>query len=496
MRYSKEHKEETRRRLVAAAAQVLKTAGLNGASVERISQAAGVTHGAIYKHFGSKEDLLREALPLATADFRERFAAEAGDAGAIATYLSPRHRDSGADGDPLVALAGDIQNAPDFAKDAFEGELLKLLDTIETPRGDEALRRDQDFVRLALLLGGLVLARGVRDPELSDRALVACRKAAQSIRRGGRANGNARDTRLSVTRFKARPNYGALDPYRRHFCEVLGATMAYVDEGQGRPLVFLNNISFTSYGWRNVVSYLQADYRCLVPDLPGSGRSGPMVQGDYRVFDQIDHIEAWLDALGLDEGVVLVGHEWGATMAFDIARRRPGRVAAICYLGATLTGTTYRTFPTAYAKLHQIMRAPGGEEELMYGDRMLERQLRRSTLRRLEEEELAGYRALWAEHGPARLPLARMILDIPIEGGPADVVEYLEPVVDFMNETPIPKLSIKAAPGWRRFDPDRERMQQWPNQQEAEVPGILLVTEDVPDQIASLVADFLDDLGL
>jgi haloalkane dehalogenase len=212
-----------------------------------------------------------------------------------------------------------------------------------------------------------------------------------------------------------------------------------------------------------------------------------------RVFDQIDAVEAWLDALGLRRGVVLVGHEWGATMAFELARRNPARVAGIVHMGATL-GATPAMYPSLWAGWHRRLREGDGEGLILDEDRMLERQLQRGTLRRLAPDVAAAYRAMWPHYGAARLPLLRMVQDMPIDGAPADVAAMVEADMAFMAASPLPKLFLHVTPGWRRFDPNLAAVRAWPAQEERDIPGVLLPMEDAPDQIASAVLDFTESL--
>ncbi len=470
MRYSREHKEQTRQRLLDAAVAVLRSAGLAGASIERIADAAGLTHGAVYKHFPNKDALLQAALPMAEASFR----ADATPETLIARYMAPDSPSL------LSALAGEMPRASPLARDAFEAELRHLVAALEAPSGG-----DTGFVRLALLVGGLVLARGVNDPALAERALAACRTAALRL-----PADHPHTPPLSLTRFAAARDFGPADPLPRRRIAAANTEVSYLDHGTGRPVVFLNSIAFTAYCWRNVAAHLGRHARCLAPDLPGSGASGPSPAG-YRVFDQVANLEAWLDALALDEPAVLVGHEWGATMAFELARRRPARVAAIVHLGATLHGTA-EMYPSLWAGWHHRLRQPGGETLLLDDDRMLDRQLTRGTLRRLDPAVMDAYRAMWPHYGRARLPLLRLVQDMPIDGAPTDVAAFVETAMQFMATTAIPKLHIRVLPGWRRTEPDLGRVTTWPNQTEAELPGVLLPMEDVPDQLASLLLSFLE----
>jgi haloalkane dehalogenase len=475
MRYSREHAQATRARLVEAGARVLRESGLAGATVDRIATAAGLTHGALYRHFPDRDALLREALALAEAPLRD---AATSPAGLFATLLDPTAPTS-----LLAALAGEMPRASPTARAAFEDELRHLLAALQA----EGEPDGTGVARLATLIGALAIARGVADPALAAQALSVCRRLAPGL--PGLLAGTAGPR---PNRFAGQPLQGAADPLPRRVTEAAGLRIAHVDAGAGRPVVFLNSIAFTAYCWRNVIGLLAPQARCLAPDLPGSGASGP-APGAMRVFDQVDALQAWLDALGLRRGAVLVGHEWGATMAFELARRAPARVAGIVHLGATL-GATPTMYPTLWAGWHRRLREPGGEGLILDEDGMLEQQLHRGTLRRLAPEVAEAYRAMWPRYGAARLPLLRMVQDMPIDGEPADVAAMAEADMAFMAASPMPKLYLRVTPGWRRIDPHLAAIRAWPNQQEREIPGVLLPMEDAPDQIASAIADFLETL--
>ena len=104
--------------------------------------------------------------------------------------------------------------------------------------------------------------------------------------------------------------------------DVLDSTMSYVDAGAGTPMVFLHGNPTSSHLWRKVLARLGGPGRHLAPDLIGMGSSGkpPM---EYRFGDHARYLEAWFDAVGLEE-VVLIGHDWGGALAFDWAARHPG----------------------------------------------------------------------------------------------------------------------------------------------------------------------------
>jgi haloalkane dehalogenase len=117
--------------------------------------------------------------------------------------------------------------------------------------------------------------------------------------------------------------------------KVLDSEMFYVTEpGVGTPLVFLHGNPTSSYLWRNVLPRVgplaDGPAHRLAPDLIGMGQSGkPPIE--YHFADHARYLDGWFDALGLED-VVLIGHDWGGALAFDWARRHPGRTRGIAFL--------------------------------------------------------------------------------------------------------------------------------------------------------------------
>src|SRR5881392_3215387 len=108
MRYTKDHKQATRQRILEAAGRRFKQDGIDGAGLATLMSDAGLTNGAFYAHFDSKEDLIANVLADQLRAQRQSFDAQSsGRAGLeafIRDYLSPEHRDEFADGCPSAAL--------------------------------------------------------------------------------------------------------------------------------------------------------------------------------------------------------------------------------------------------------------------------------------------------------------------------------------------------------------------------------------------------------
>lgn len=103
--------------------------------------------------------------------------------------------------------------------------------------------------------------------------------------------------------------------------QVLGLEMAFVDEGQGDPIVFLHGNPTSSYIWRNIIPYVQGLGRIIAPDLIGMGDSQKLLDSGPRSYTFVEHrryLDALLEALGVRERVTFVGHDWGAALGFAL----------------------------------------------------------------------------------------------------------------------------------------------------------------------------------
>ena len=106
-------------------------------------------------------------------------------------------------------------------------------------------------------------------------------------------------------------------PYEKKRVTVHGAQLAYVDEGNGDPVLFLHGNPTSSYLWRNVMPYLVADARIVAPDLIGMGDSDK-IDSEYRYVDHYPYLNDFIKELGL-ENVTLVLHDWGSGLGFHWA---------------------------------------------------------------------------------------------------------------------------------------------------------------------------------
>ncbi len=186
MRYPREHKAATRRRILSAAARLFRERGYDGVGVDAIMSEVGLTAGGFYAHFDSKETLFSEAIATALAEGKS--ASASGLAGMdplqamIKSYLSRTHRDQIASGCPLPALTPDVARSGEATRESYEQQFLRYLAAIEAMLPEDAEhKRETALAVAAQLIGGLMIARAVKDEKLSDQILKASRQAATKV---------------------------------------------------------------------------------------------------------------------------------------------------------------------------------------------------------------------------------------------------------------------------------------------------------------------------
>jgi len=277
----------------------------------------------------------------------------------------------------------------------------------------------------------------------------------------------------------------------RHRVRVLDTDMAYVEVGNGDPVVFLHGNPTSSYLWRNVIPHVAPLARCLAPDLVGMGQSGRAPAGSYRFVDHARYLDAWLETVAVGREVTLVGHDWGSALGFHWAHRHPDRVRGLVYMEAIVRPLTWAEWPERARGIFQAMRSPAGEELVLEKNVFVERILPASVLRKLSDTEMAVYRRPFAEAGESRRPTLTWPRQIPVDGEPPDVVAIVDAYAKWLSTSPLPKLFINAEPGSILVGPPRDFCRTWPNQREVTVKGSHFVQEDSPAEIGSAVAAFV-----
>lgn len=200
MRYSSEHSEQTRQRILDAAGREFRARGFGGVGVDALAKAAGVTSGAFYSHFRSKAEAFRavtvaglERLRKGVAHFRGTYGENWLDA-FVTYYLSPGHRQEVADSCALPSLSSGVGRADESTRAAYEAELLQVAAAVANGMAGAgegtAAQREAAWPVLAQLVGGVLLARAVQDE-------VLAREIADTVRRAVLTQAQAQDAQSS-----------------------------------------------------------------------------------------------------------------------------------------------------------------------------------------------------------------------------------------------------------------------------------------------------------
>ena len=173
MRYPAKETAAKHDRIVKEASRLFRERGFESVTVGEVMKAAGLTHGAFYAHFGSKQELQEAAVAhgqaLSAGRARSYGATKKGRKAYADRYLSTRHRDNPGDGCTMAALAEEVARSAPELKAAFERGFEEIL----SAAGDD---RKQAIFQAAALLGGVVLARAVQEPQLSEEILKSVRQ--------------------------------------------------------------------------------------------------------------------------------------------------------------------------------------------------------------------------------------------------------------------------------------------------------------------------------
>ena len=276
--------------------------------------------------------------------------------------------------------------------------------------------------------------------------------------------------------------------YRKRV-DVLDTHIAYVDVGEGDPIVFLHGNPTPSYLWRKIIPYLLPFGRCLAPDYVGMGNSGAAPNGSYRFVDHRRYLDAWFEKLALDEKVILVVHDWGSALGFHWAQRHPERVRAIVYMeGIVRPFSSWDEWPEATRAFFEAQRTPDGEDLILQKNLFIEYLL---PLRHIDAEALEVYRRYYRNPGPTRQPMLTWTRELPIGGQPEDVVQIVDSYARWLSKSEIPKLFIDAEPAGFLIGAQREFCRSWPNQRTVLVKGSHFLQEEAPEAVGEATAGFV-----
>ena len=287
-------------------------------------------------------------------------------------------------------------------------------------------------------------------------------------------------------------------PYAKKKVSVNGYNIAYVDEGEGDPIVLVHGNANSSYMWRNIMPHLEGLGRLIAIDNIGQGDSDKLRDSgpdSYMIAEHQIYFDGTLAALGVEQNVTLVVHDWGGTLGLSWAERHPGAIKGIAHCEIVVANhESYEAYPDGHGERIRRAQGPDGEALVLEDNFFVENVFTGGVLRDIDAETMAEIRRPYEEPGEARRPTLSWVRQIPIGGKPANVAELSERLSAWMTTTDFPKLFIEADPGQIIFGRDRDIIDSWPNQSRIRVRGLHHPQEDSPDDIGQGLADWYRSL--
>ncbi len=182
----------------------------------------------------------------------------------------------------------------------------------------------------------------------------------------------------------------------KKFKTINGKKMAYVEVGEGDPIVFLHGVPTSSYLWRNIMPYLEGKGRLIAPDLIGMGDSEKLDNtghGSYSVPAHASYLFPLLEELGCTENVTLILHDWGSGLGFHYANTHRDAIKGIAFMeGIPAIFPEMADFPKGIQEVIGMLRSAEGDVKALEENFFIETLLPAAILRDLTEEEHAEYR--------------------------------------------------------------------------------------------------------
>ena len=285
----------------------------------------------------------------------------------------------------------------------------------------------------------------------------------------------------------------------KKFIEIKGRKMAYIDEGNGSPIVFQHGNPTSSYLWRKVMPECVGLGRLIACDLIGMGDSDKLLNsgpGSYSYVEQREYLFALWEELGLTQDVTLVIHDWGSTLGFDWARQHPERVRGIAYMEAAPLPLSWSDFPDDTSRnVFKAFRSEAGEDMVLRDNVFVEAFLIEAEKQYLNEADKAEYRRPYLKVGEDRRPTLTWPRQISLDGEPADVTGIVSQIAAWLKDSPVPKLWVRGEPGFITNGRLAAFCKGLKNQTEVRVKGQHFLQEASGPEVGKAVADFIRSLA-
>ena len=287
-------------------------------------------------------------------------------------------------------------------------------------------------------------------------------------------------------------------PYERKYVEVHGVKMAYVDEGEGEPIVFIHGAPESAYIWRNIMPFLEPYGRVIAPELIGHGKSDkPDV--DYKFADYVKYLDGFFDVMDLSN-MTFVIHDWGSVLGLYYAARYPDKVRGIAMMEAlcapfypikNIQSALKRKGKAGAIEHYQLYRTDEAWDLAIKQNQFIEKTMLIHAHRKLSQREMDAYRDPFRKE-EWRKPLYMWAREVSLEGDAPFTDEAMEHYNKWMLETEIPILEVYGKPGEVSEEYDiKWRAERLKNHETAFV-GVCLhfVQEDQPEATGRAIADW------
>ncbi len=243
------------------------------------------------------------------------------------------------------------------------------------------------------------------------------------------------------------PFISASYPFQSQFLKVKGANLHYIEEGKGKPILFVHGMPSSSYIWRNIIPYLRSYGRCIALDLIGHGKSdSPDIE--FSIEDHLAYLTGFIEQLELKD-LIIVGHSWGALLGIVYAKEHEHNISGLCYLepmlGAWNHWEDFNPNAPEAQKLFKKFRSAEGWDLIVNQNIFLEQVFVNASMRQLSPEEKANYispfRSVERRRAAWKAPQ-----ELPIENNPADVASLVNDNFTWLKKTTIPQLFFYTDP--------------------------------------------------
>ncbi len=236
--------------------------------------------------------------------------------------------------------------------------------------------------------------------------------------------------------------------FETKFVSVNGVRTAYYEVGEGRPVVFVHGTPTWSYTWRNVLPIVGGEHRAIAFDLLGMGNTERPDAAAYSYEEQAAHLAGFIDALGLDDPI-LVGTDWGGALAVDYTRRHQRKVAGVAFMEIMLPPMFPIESYDSAGPLGQMFKAfqsdPSGPQMVQEQNMFIEMLFPANVLRDLTAEEMKRYREPFPTEESRRVLLA-WPRSVPVGGEPEASYDMMVAYHQWLRTSRTPKLHLYVEP--------------------------------------------------